>query len=104
MAGRRHASNAHGLLDGRRFGRNLAAARGHARLTQEELSDLSGVHPTEVSRIENGQRDVRISTVAEAIMVGVRVEKHPRSVQESTWAIGICLRAGIVVCGGEGSR
>lgn len=47
-----------------RFARNLATARLRAGLTQEQLSDLSGVHPTEVSRIENGQRDVRISTVA----------------------------------------
>jgi transcriptional regulator with XRE-family HTH domain len=47
-----------------RFARNLAAARRRADLTQEELSDLSGVHPTEVSRIEHGRRDVRISTVA----------------------------------------
>ena len=32
-------------------------------LTQEQVSELSGVHPTEISRIENGQRDSQISTV-----------------------------------------
>lgn len=47
-----------------RFGRNLALARRRAHLTQEELNRRSGVHPTEVSRIERGERDVRISTVA----------------------------------------
>jgi transcriptional regulator with XRE-family HTH domain len=47
-----------------RFSHALAAARRDANLTQEQLSDLSGIHPTEVSRIERGQRDVRISTVA----------------------------------------
>jgi transcriptional regulator with XRE-family HTH domain len=37
------------------FARNLASARRRAELTQEQLSDLSGVHPTEVSRIVCGQ-------------------------------------------------
>ncbi len=47
-----------------RLAQNLAVARRRAQLTQEELHGLSGVHPTEVSRIERGERDVRISTVA----------------------------------------
>lgn len=46
-----------------RFARNLRLARQRTSLTQEQLSDLSGVHPTEISRMENGHRDVRISTV-----------------------------------------
>lgn len=45
------------------FARNVAEARKRARLTQEEVSRRSDVHPTEVSRIENGERDVRVSTV-----------------------------------------
>jgi transcriptional regulator with XRE-family HTH domain len=32
-------------------------------LTQEQVADRSGVHSTEVSRIEAGKRDPRISTV-----------------------------------------
>jgi transcriptional regulator with XRE-family HTH domain len=43
--------------------RNLLRARKRYGLTQEEVSDRSGVHPTEISRIENGQRDVQISTI-----------------------------------------
>jgi transcriptional regulator with XRE-family HTH domain len=43
--------------------RTLVAARKHYGLTQEQVSDRSGVHPTEISRIENGQRDVQISTI-----------------------------------------
>lgn len=43
--------------------RNLVAARKYYGLTQEQVSDRSGVHPTEISRIENGQRDVQISTI-----------------------------------------
>ena len=46
-----------------RFARNVAQARRQAGLTQEEVSARSGVHPTEVSRIERGERDVRVSTV-----------------------------------------
>ena len=36
------------------FARNVAEARRRAGLTQEDVSGESGVHPTEVSRIENG--------------------------------------------------
>jgi transcriptional regulator with XRE-family HTH domain len=32
-------------------------------MTQEEVGHRSGVHPTEVSRIEAGKRDPRVSTV-----------------------------------------
>jgi len=32
-------------------------------MTQEEVGQQSGVHPTEVSRIESGKRDPRISTL-----------------------------------------
>ncbi len=45
------------------FARNVALARRRLHLTQEEVSGRSGVHPTEVSRIENGERDVRVSTL-----------------------------------------
>jgi transcriptional regulator with XRE-family HTH domain len=42
---------------------NLLQARKLRGLTQEEVSDRSGVHPTEISRIENGHRDVQVSTI-----------------------------------------
>lgn len=45
------------------LGSNLRAARLDLELTQEQLADLSGVHATEVSRIEAGKRDPRVSTV-----------------------------------------
>ena len=32
-------------------------------LTQEQVAERSGVHATEVSRIEAGKRDPRVSTV-----------------------------------------
>jgi len=41
----------------------LRRARERLGLTQEEVGRRSGVHPTEVSRIEAGKRDPRVSTV-----------------------------------------
>lgn len=46
-----------------RLGPNLRAARLHLELSQEQVSERSGVHATEVSRIEAGKRDPRVSTV-----------------------------------------
>lgn len=45
------------------LGRNLRRARAERDLTQEQVAHRSGVHATEVSRIERGKRDPRISTV-----------------------------------------
>jgi transcriptional regulator with XRE-family HTH domain len=45
------------------LGANLRAARKRLDLSQEEVGERSGVHPTEVSRIEAGKRDPRVSTV-----------------------------------------
>ena len=42
---------------------SLRRARELHRLTQEQVSERSGVHPTEISRIENGQRDVQLTTI-----------------------------------------
>ena len=46
-----------------RFGANLRRARKEAGLTQEALWDSSGVNMTEISRIENGQKDPQLTTV-----------------------------------------
>lgn len=45
------------------FGGNLRAARKRLGLTQEEVAGRSGVHVTEVSRIEAGKRDPKVSTL-----------------------------------------
>jgi transcriptional regulator with XRE-family HTH domain len=45
------------------LGSNLRAARKERSWTQIELSERSGVHATEVSRIEAGKRDPQVSTV-----------------------------------------
>ncbi len=45
------------------FGTTLRAARERLGLTQEEVAQRSGVHVTEVSRMETGKRDPKISTL-----------------------------------------
>lgn len=45
------------------LGSNLRAARKRLGLTQEQVAQRSGVHATEVSRIESGHRDPKVSTV-----------------------------------------
>jgi transcriptional regulator with XRE-family HTH domain len=45
------------------LGANLRNARKKLGLTQEDVAERSGVHSTEVSRIEAGKRDPRVSTL-----------------------------------------
>lgn len=45
------------------FGARLREARERLGLTQEEVAERSGVHATEVSRMETGKRDPKISTL-----------------------------------------
>lgn len=45
------------------LGTNLREARERLELTQEDVAGRSGVHVTEVSRIEGGKRDPQVSTV-----------------------------------------
>jgi transcriptional regulator with XRE-family HTH domain len=45
------------------LGANLREARERLGLTQEEVAHRSGVHATEVSRMEAGKRDPQVSTL-----------------------------------------
>ena len=45
------------------LGQNLRFARHRLGLTQEQVAERSGVHATEVSRIEGGRRDPKVSTL-----------------------------------------
>lgn len=45
------------------FAANLRRLRLAAELTQDGLSELSGLHTTEISRLERGVRDPRLSTI-----------------------------------------
>lgn len=46
-----------------RFAKNLRHARGRAGLSQEQLAHRSGLHPTEVSRLERARREPRLGTI-----------------------------------------
>lgn len=64
-----HTTEDCGMVD---LGTNLREARDRLGLTQEQVAERSGVHATEVSRIEAGKRDPQVSTVkrlAEAVKV-----------------------------------
>jgi transcriptional regulator with XRE-family HTH domain len=45
------------------LGKNLRAARRRRGLTQEEVSELSGVIQSDISLIERGERDPRAATI-----------------------------------------
>ena len=45
------------------FARNVATTRARLHLSQSQVSARSGIHVTEVSRIERGLRDPRLSTL-----------------------------------------
>jgi transcriptional regulator with XRE-family HTH domain len=55
------------------LGRNLRAVREELGLTQEQVSQRSGVQAGEVSRIERGMRDPKVSTL-ERLAAAVEVE------------------------------
>jgi transcriptional regulator with XRE-family HTH domain len=55
------------------LGKNLRAARKRLGLTQEQVAERSGVQAGEVSRVELGKRDPRVSTL-EKLAVAVEVE------------------------------
>jgi transcriptional regulator with XRE-family HTH domain len=55
------------------LGRNLRAARERLGLTQEQVSERSGVQAGEVSRIERGMRDPKVSTL-EKLAAAVELE------------------------------
>lgn len=55
------------------FAANLRRARNDAGLSQEQLSDLCGLHSTEISRLERGVREPRLGTIVRlARGLGVR--------------------------------
>lgn len=46
-----------------RFGTNVRAARLARGWTQEDLAERTGLAPVQVSRIERGRREVRLTTL-----------------------------------------
>ncbi len=50
-----------------RFGRNVREARDQRGWTQEELAHRSDLSPVQISRIERGAREIRLSTLIKLI-------------------------------------
>lgn len=46
-----------------RFGQNMRTTRLSQGLSQEQLAGRAGLHSTEISRLERGVRDPRLSTI-----------------------------------------
>jgi transcriptional regulator with XRE-family HTH domain len=47
----------------KQLGQNIRARRQEGDLTQEDLAGACDLHPTEIGRLERGQRDIRLSTL-----------------------------------------
>ena len=60
----------------KRLGRNVFKARRRAGFSQEELGGLAGLHRTEISMVESGERLPRVDTLLKlASALGVRAEE-----------------------------
>ena len=65
-----------------RFAANLRRLRAEAGMSQEQLSAKTGLHPTEISRLERAVREPRLGTMLrlargldvklEALVAGIR--------------------------------
>ncbi len=51
----------------KRFGENVQAARKAKGWTQEQLAHESGLAPVQVSRIERGVREIRLTTLVRIV-------------------------------------
>jgi transcriptional regulator with XRE-family HTH domain len=49
------------------FGRNVRTARHQKEWSQEDLAHRSGLSPVQISRIERGVREVRLTTVLKLV-------------------------------------
>ncbi len=59
-----------------RFAANLRRLRKAAGLSQEQLSSRTGLHPTEISRLERAVREPRLGTIVRLSRgLGVEVER-----------------------------
>ena len=75
-----------------RIGENIKEAREALLCSQKEISELSGISQSQLSRIEAGERGAslyRLAKIAEALKVspGDLIEQNPRSQFSSKKAI-----------------
>jgi transcriptional regulator with XRE-family HTH domain len=65
-----------------RFAANLRRQRLAKGLSQEQLAEKTGVHPSEVSRLERAARDPRLSTIVKVARgLGVSAERLVKGVK-----------------------
>ena len=69
------------------FARNLRSRRQAAGMSQEQLADRTGLHPTEISRLERAAREPRLGTMlklAKGLDIGIEKSgcRNPLSGQE----------------------
>ncbi len=82
-----------------RFGRNLAAARRRAGLSQEEAAIRASLHRTEIGLLERGERTPRIDTAIRlAGALGVPCEELFEGIE---WTPGSARRGSFVASGPE---
>ena len=60
----RHVARGPRSTPASRFGAALAFERGRRCLSMSELARIAGTHASEISRLERGLRDPRLSTIA----------------------------------------
>ena len=53
-----------GVTPEEQFAANLRRHRAAAKLSQEQLAERTGLHPTEISRLERAVREPRLGTIA----------------------------------------
>jgi transcriptional regulator with XRE-family HTH domain len=53
-----------GVTPEEQFAANLRRHRAAAKLSQEQLAEKTGLHPTEISRLERATREPRLGTIA----------------------------------------
>jgi transcriptional regulator with XRE-family HTH domain len=64
------------------FARNLRRQRRSTGLSQEQLAERAGLHPTEISRLERAVREPRLGTMLRlAEGLGVGVERLVRGIR-----------------------
>ena len=68
---------------GRAFGRKLSEARMRAELSQEALGYLSGIHRTQISRLEAGESVPKLDTVIQ--LAGALGIKTPELLPAILW-------------------
>ena len=58
------------------FAANLRSLRNECHCSQVDLAKRSGIHASEISRLEKGQRDVRLTTAVKlAEGLGVSIDR-----------------------------